>query len=410
MTEVAIGKTIKCLTRAQYGPQPGGVQVYFGTPRQKGTFFYRIWEQSDQRRYYLKCCNCEDYFLLYTPGSDRWETEIWMYENIVRCPSCGEEQEKVEAVERGKWIPTPGREDYPFVGFHFNQLFIPEFGKEVIVKEKPENNPINSDVTWNTEVLGEFYSGQGMPITFEEIYNNCRDQSRAMVKFIPQGEKVSYLGLDWGGKPDVDGIKRGQSFSCGVILTVDHSERFEIQFATKLKQVDFEFKKDFVENMFRLYDVRSAMGDIGFAEDLSSELKKIYGERYRTVRSSSMVSGGVKYNKDELEVVIDKDKIISEIFTMLRKGKIRFPWASYERIIWLVQHCCSMESKIVVRHGLPHQTYIKGKIQNDGLMALIYAYLAYKFDKTRGFKISSHMENKSLLPKPLLAYIPKNIS
>jgi hypothetical protein len=123
-----------------------------------------------------------------------------------------------------------------------------------------------------------------------------------------------------------------------------------------------------------------------------------------------MVSGGVKYNKDELEVVIDKDKIISEMFTMLRKGKIRFPWASYERIIWLVQHCCSMESKVVIRHGLPHQTYIKGKIQNDGLMALIYAYLAYKFDKTRGFKISSHMENKSLLPKPLLAYIPKNIS
>lgn len=409
MTEVAIGKTIKCLTRAQYGPQPGGVQVYFGTPRQKGTFFYRIWEQSDQRRYYLRCHSCKDYFLLYTPGSDKWEEEIWLYENVVKCPSCGEEQNKVDAVERGKWIPTPGREDMPFVGFHFNQLFIPEFTKEVIVKEKPENNPLNSEVTWNTEVLGEFYSGAGMPITFEEIYNACRDPNRAMVKFIPQGEKVSYLGVDWGGKPDIDGVKRGQSFSCGVILTVDHQERFEIQFATKLKQVDFESKKSFVESMFRLYDVRSAMGDIGFAEDLSGELKKIYGEKYRTVRSSSMVSGGVKYNKDELEVVIDKDRAISEMFDMLRKGKIRFPWASYEKIIWLVKHCCSMESKVVMRQGMPHQTYVKGKIQNDGLMALIYAFLAYKFDKTRGFKISPHMAEKSLLPKPTLAYIPKNI-
>ncbi len=408
MTEVAIGKTIKCLTRAQYGPQPGGVQVYFGTPRQKGTFFHRIWEQSDQRRYYLRCHSCRDYFLLYTPGSDKWETEIWSYENVVKCPSCGEEQNKIDAVERGKWIPTPGREDAPFVGFHFNQLLIPEFTKEVIVKEKPENNPLNSDVTWNTEVLGEFYSGQGMPITFEEIYSTCRDPNRAMVKFIPQGEKVSYLGVDWGGKPDIDGIKRGQSFSCGVILTVDHAERFEIQFATKLKQVDFESKKSFVESMFRLYDLRSAMGDIGFAEDLSGELKKIYGEKYRTVRSSSMVSGGVKYNKDELEIVIDKDRTISEMFEMLRKGKIRFPWASYEKIIWLVNHCCSMESKVVIRHGLPHQTFVKGKIQNDGLMALIYAFLAYKFDKTRGFKVSNHMAHKSLLPKPTLAYIPKN--
>jgi len=92
---------------------------------------------------------------------------------------------------------------------------------------------------------------------------------------------------------------------------------------------------------------------------------------------------------------------------MLRKGKIRFPWASYERIIWLVKQCCSMESKVVIRNGMPHQTYVKGKLQNDGLMALIYAYFAYKFDKTHGFKISKHNVDKSNLPKPVLAHIPK---
>jgi len=407
MTEVAIGKAIKCLTRAQYGPQPGGVQVYFGTPRQKGTFFYRMWEQSDQRRYYLGCGACGNYFLLYTPESDIWEKEIWLYENVVKCPTCGEEQDKVEAVERGKWQATPGKEDSNFVGFHFNQLFIPEFTKEVIEKEKPENNPLNSEIIWNNEVLGEFHSGQGMPITFEEIYNSCRDEDRLMVNFIDQGEKVSYLGVDWGGKPDVDNIKRGQSFCCGVILSVDNQERFSIQFATKLKKVDFDSKKSFVEASFRLFNIRSAMGDIGFAEDLSSELKKIYGDKYKTVRSSGMVSGGIKYNQEELEIVMDKDKAISEIFEMLRKGKIRFPWASYESIIWLVRQCCSMESKVVIRNGMPHQTYVKGKLQNDGLMALIYAYLAYKFDKTHGFKISKHNIDKSNLPKPVLAYIPK---
>jgi hypothetical protein len=407
MTEAAIGKTIKCLTRAQFGPQPGGVQVYFGTPRQKGTFFHRMWEQSDQRRYYLRCKCCNKYFLLYTPDSDKWEKDIWLYENVVKCPSCGEEQDKVEAVERGKWLPTPGREDASFVGFHFNQLFIPEFTKEVILKEKPENNPLNSEVNWNTEVLGEFHSGQGMPITFEEIYNVCRDQDRAMSKSIIPGDKTVYLGMDWGGKPDVDGVKRGQSFSCGVVLSVDHQERFVIEFAERLKSRDFEYKKDFVERMFRMYSVRSAMGDIGFAEDLSGELKKIYGEKFRTVRSSSMVVGGVKYNREELEVVVDKDKIIEEMFNMLRRGQIRFPWASYERIIWLVKHCCSMESKTVLRRGEPHQTYVKGKVQNDGFMALIYAYLAYKFDKTRGFKVSEHAAERSNLPKPVLAYAPK---
>lgn len=409
MTEVAIAKTIKCLTRAQFGPQPGGVQVYFGTPRQKGTFFWRMWENSDQRRYYLKCCGCGDYFLLYTPGSDKWETEIWMYENIVKCPSCGEEQSKIDAIEKGKWIPTPGREDADVVGFHFNQLFIPEFTKEVIVKEKPENSALNSDITWNNEVLGEFHSGEGMPITFEEIYTACRDANRHMTKSIVQGEKHVYLGFDWGGKPDIDGVKRGQSFSCGLVLSVDHDERFVIEYAAKLKKSDLESKKEFVNNMFRLYGARSAMGDIGFAEDLSGELKIIYGEKYKTVRSSSMVAGGVKYNRDELEIVIDKDKTIEEIFTLLRKGRVRFPWASYERIAWLVKHCTSMESKWVKRRGEPYKTYTKGKSQNDGLMALIYAYLAYKYDKTKGFKLTALAAERSLLPKPILAYFPKRL-
>jgi hypothetical protein len=409
MSEVAIAKTIKCLTRAQHGPQPGGVQVYFGTPRQKGTLFHRMWEESDQRRYYLKCSDCRNYFLLYTPGSDKWETEIWLYENIVKCPSCGHEQDKVASVERGKWLPTPGKENADFVGFHFNQLFIPEFNKEVIIKEKPENNTRNSEMIFNNEVLGEFHSGAGLPITFEEIYRMCRDPDRMVPKFINKGEKLSYLGMDWGGKPDVDGVKRGQSFSCGVILTVDHEEKFSIEFGEKLKQLDLESKMSFVENAFRLYSVKNAMGDIGFAEDLTNELKKHYGEKYRSVRSSSMVSGGIKYNRDELEVVVDKDKIIGRMFEMLRKGKIRFPWGSYEKIAWLVRHCCSMESKIVTRQGQPHQTYIKGKEQNDGLMALIYAFLAYEFDKTRGFKINPNVPNSTIFPKPVLAYIPKNI-
>jgi len=409
MSEVAIAKTIKCLTRAQHGPQPGGVQVYFGTPRQKGTMFHGMWEESDQRRYYLKCADCKNYFLLYTPGSTAWEDDIWLYENVVKCPSCGHEQDKVEAVERGKWLPTPGKEDAKYVGFHFNQLFIPEFYKEVIIREKPENNTRNSEMIFNNEVLGEFHSGQGLPITFEEIYNMCRDPDRAVSKHIGQGEKIVYLGMDWGGKPDVDNIKRGQSFSCGVILSVDHEERFEIEFAEKLKVLDLDSKKDFVDNAFRLYGVRSAMGDIGFAEDLSNELKKKYGEKYRTVRSAGSVSGGIKYNRDELEVVVEKDRIIGEMFDMLRKGKIRFPWASYEKIAWLVKHCCSMESKLVLRYGQPHQTYIKGKVQNDGLMALIYAYLAYKFDKTRGFKVNPNVPRGTLFPRPVLAYVPKNI-
>ena len=317
MSEVAIAKTIKCLTHAQHGPKQGGVQVFFGTPRQKGTFFHRLWEASDQRRYYLRCQSCGKYFLLYTPGSDKWEKEIWLYENVVKCPSCDCEQDKIEAIERGKWFVTPGRENADYVGFHFNQLFIPMFTKEIILKEKPENNPRNSEMIFNNEVLGEFHSGAGMPISREEIYQVCRDPVRKMSKHIDRESKVVYLGCDWGGKPDIDGVKRGQSFSCGVVLSVENDEKFVIEFAKKLKVLDINGKMSFVDNMFRLYGVRSAMGDIGFAEDISIELKRIYGEKYKSVRSTGMVSGGVKYDRDLLEVVIEKDKMINEMFELL---------------------------------------------------------------------------------------------
>jgi hypothetical protein len=66
-----------------------------------------------------------------------------------------------------------------------------------------------------------------------------------------------------------------------------------------------------------------------------------------------------------------------------------------------------MESRTTIRSGMPYQMYVKGKEQNDGFMALIYAYLAYKFDKTCGFKVSSNAPNGGRLPKPVLAFAPK---
>lgn len=405
MSRQAISVATKVLTHAHYGTSPGGVQVYFGTPKQRGSNFHSMWEASDQRRYYLGCESCGEHFLLYTPGSDKWEKEIWLYENIVKCPSCGTEQDKIEAIERGKWMPTPGRENSQYVGFHFNQLLIPHFTKEVILKEKPENNPLASEVEWNNEVLGEFHSGEGFPITKDEIYKMCRDPARTVSKSIGPGEKMVYMGVDWGGKPDLDHAKRGQSYSCVVIISVDHDDRYVIEYAAKLKKLDLQSKIEFIKDMYRLYNLRIAVGDIGFAEDISGELKREFGNKYLTARNASQVHGGVKYRADELEIVLDKDKWIGDTFSKFRTGNIRFPWGSYERVAWLVDHCVSMESKDVMRSGMPHRTYKKGRTQNDGLMALIYAIVAYKFEQTGGFKTSINKKKQSK-QRALLAYAP----
>ena len=85
---------------------------------------------------------------------------------------------------------------------------------------------------------------------------------------------------------------------------------------------------------------------------------------------------------------------------------IRFPWKSYEYIEWLIDHCTSMDAKIRISVGQPLKTYTKGSIPNDGLMALMYAYMAYKFDITKGFSIKPGITKKSRYIMPALAYAP----
>jgi hypothetical protein len=69
-----------------------------------------------------------------------------------------------------------------------------------------------------------------------------------------------------------------------------------------------------------------------------------------------------------------------------------------------------MESSIRTIGGQPVKTYIKGPSPNDGLMALMYAYMAYKFDATKGFSIKPGINgNEQSAPKPILAHLKRRI-
>ena len=114
---VALSSALKILSQAQYGNK--GLQVYFGTPKKKGSAYWKMWQASSQGYYHLGCERCGKTFPLYTPGSNDWK-KIWIEDDlpddhknsrgipdhgfIVRCVHCSFEQDKRDAVERGKWI------------------------------------------------------------------------------------------------------------------------------------------------------------------------------------------------------------------------------------------------------------------------------------------------------------------
>jgi hypothetical protein len=406
MVGQAIGNATKTLTAAKYGQIGKGVQVFFGTPKERGSFFNNIWDMSDKRYYHLGCKGCEEHFPFYQTNTDFWK-EIWIGKYDIQCPTCGVVQHKVGAIERGKWIATRPEADSKYVGFHINQLYVPNLTREYINDLIPENNPNQSERTWNNEVMGEFYSGAGLPLTKADIYENCLDRDRAFPKRIKARDKITYLGIDWGGKVDNDRVNRGQSYSCAVILSAHYDGTLLIEHAHKLREQSFNYKKETIQEMYRRFGIHRGVSDWFFGQDVVHDLQMIYGEKFLGAQGSGALLKPLKFREDELMITYNKDLLIEELFDKIRKGKIRFPWKSYEHIEWLIEHCTSMESSSRMASGQQIKTYKKGPTPNDGLMALLYAYMAYKFDITKGFTVKPGMTKEVSMPRPSLAYVPR---
>jgi hypothetical protein len=407
MSGFAIGNATKTLTAAKYGPIGKGVQVYFGTPKERGSFFHRMWESSDQRYYHLGCKNCKGTYPFYlSADKDMWK-EIWISGYIVKCPLCGMEQHKIDAIENGKWVATRSSEDSKYVGFHINQLYIPYFTKEAILDEMPEHNPNKSMQVFHNEVIGEFYSGSGMPLTRADIYENALDMERTFSKSISPKEKTAYLGVDWGGKIDKDEVNRGQSYSCTVILSAQADGTLLVEHAHKLRKHNFEYKKETIVEMFRRFGCTRGVSDWFFGQDVVYDLQMAYRDRFLGAQGSAALLKPLRYREDELMVTYNKNILIEEVFNKIRKGQIRFPGKDFEKIDWLIDHCTSMESDVKMLSGQQIKTFKKGGGPNDGLMALMYAYIAYKFDVTKGFTIKPGLQRENNMPRPVLAFAPR---
>ena len=410
MSRAAYVNATQILAKAQYGIPSRGMQVLFGTPKQKGTLYWDVWQNSSQQYYYLGCENCEEHFPLYTPESDEWES-IWIEDNlpanhpshgyIVKCTHCGHEQDKRPAAERGKWVGTKPEDETQYIGFHINQLYMPDFRRWDIINKKPENNVEYTERAYMNEVLGEFFAGDAAPLTPEEIKEFCADMERGFARGISVNDpKRIYLGCDWGEKVDMSQFvvgdrekkTRGQSYSSSVVISVEATGTINIEFARLLKRNDLEYKKGFIDEVYRRYSVHRGVGDIGYANDLTELLHRDYGDRFLASRAHNNITGHVKFQKDVFpqEIVFDRNYYIAELLDLMKHGKVRFPFKSYEQIGWLVNHCTSMEIKPTLdRAGNIKITYVKGSTPNDGFMALLNAYLAYKFDISEGFTIKN---------------------
>lgn len=420
LSQEAVENSLRILTSAQYGPPMKGIQLSFGTPKNTGSYFYSIWEASDQRFYQLKCPDCEEGFFLYTYGNNEWR-EIMVGGTTLKCPKCGHIHDKVEAIEGGKWVPTrnidPRTQEPPkYVGYHMNVLLNPKYTKEDILDYDPSVNPSRSEKAWKNETLGEFYSGGADTLTWEELQQHALDPSRDLSAGLKaDSDKITVMGIDWGGKDFNDGSEgantMGKSYTALSVLSVARNGTFTIENAWRLPRNDFDYKVEVIQELFRRYKISAAAADWFYGQDVVTHMQSAlnYGPKFLGCINSGTLASTISYKPKELRVVLNKDMMIEDIFSLVRQGKLKFPvksQESFEQIRWLMRHLTSMEVRVKNRNGNFIKTYDKGSTPNDGLMAVLYAIIAYRFISTNGFKSVQNVKKSGGPPAPVLGYVP----
>ena len=213
--------------------------------------------------------------------------------------------------------------------------------------------------------------------------------------------------MDWGDKVDEDST--GQSYSCAVVLSDIGNGILNIEHAHILKERTFTYKRATIHELFKRFGIHRAISDFYFGQDVVREVQIVDGfrDRFLGAQGSGALLTPLKYREDDLMISYNKDLMIEELLDKLKKGKIRFPWKSYEHLQWLISHCTSMGTSMRETGGDKVKTYVKGSSPNDGLMALMYAYMAWKFDATSRFTAKPGVAKVNHLPKPSLAFAPK---
>lgn len=413
MAKHAIENALRILTSAQYGPPQQGIQLYFGTPKNAGSYFWQIWEASDQRFFQPRCLKCDQYFFFYTIGSDEWK-RIWVKEFEIKCPFCEHLQDKREAIERGRWEPTKDPKECKYIGYHCNLLLSPLFRKESVMDYDPEVNTNRSMRAWKNETLGEFYTSGGVPLEMDDI---TWDMSRSVAKSVTEtADKIYTMGIDWGDKGDDElsveegGAERGQSYTTIAILSLDRRGVYTLENAFRLKKNDFTYQVEVVSELWRMFKIKQCAADYMWGQSVvghfQSQLQ--YGDKFLGCVNSGNLGSKFSYKANDLRVVLNKDLVLEDVFTMFKKGKIVFPGAkgSYDLLHWCALNCCSMETRTAQRYGSYVKKFVKGTSPNDALMSIMYALVAAKFISSGGFKNAENAQ-KSQRPMPVMAYAPK---
>lgn len=351
LTQTAIESIEKSVSHSELqdnDTELNGRCLYTGTPKQTGTYYQRVlWNMSDQKKWFVRCraCDTEQSITMKNIVDD----PVRENRKYFACLECFDELDR----QNGTWLPTKP-ENKLYSGYHLTQLNMSWISANQIWRDY---NTMD-EMTFANEVLGEFFTGQGKPVTYEDVLG-CTNHRRDMAS---HAHHPTVLGIDYGS-----GTKSK------TIITIGHNgsdDKLVIDFIENTKLVHEELIEH-IAQLVRKYSVERIVGDIGYGSYEHSQLRKMFGTMATACRYVSYSDNPSKrIIKDDGVLHVDRTHSMDKLIDMFKKRRIDIPYKTPGKVEEFFDHYTAIET--IFSESQQARKLYDHKVPDDAFHSLNY--------------------------------------
>ncbi len=290
---------------------------------------------------------------------------------MVECDKCKVLQDKRLSMRGGKWIPMKSSKYR--VGFHISQLLSPLITREEIEQKKADF----SESKFKNEVMGEFYSGAGIPLEEREVIARCAEPYKHLAfEGAIRAPQQTFIGIDWGGRNEQ---KDKGAYTVFTALSRDgKTGKYKLEYAERIMYKDINKQIKYCIDLITLYNGVSVVVDLGFGQHQCNELQKYFQNRVKGCMYFTNLKNKMKYDKDTWTLSVDRNGYLEDIIEIVKRGNFIIPYKHPDKVNWYVKQMCNTELRYKEHKGNVSREYEKltRYAPNDALHSLCYSYIA----------------------------------
>lgn len=284
---------------------------YTGTPKTFDNTIQKLWDNSSQHYWALKCDAC-----------NTWNVPI-LLENLAPtgliCKKCGHSL----TVSDGEYVAM--HPDRKFIGYHISQAMVagvPETGIPWTRLWEKVGNPMYSEAKFFNECLGFSYDN-GAKLLVEADVRACCDQNMTQVTTRRKSEWGIYnlvAAVDWG-------VLGGNTHTVLTIGGLDTNGNVRIIFSKKYPvDQDPLTQMEDITKLIKDANVAIIVADRGGGSLANSVLRRNFPTKHvYEIEYKARVQAGMKYNAESKSWVTDRTRAIAGIVLDIKAKKIIFP-------------------------------------------------------------------------------------